>query len=208
MRTIRRPFTASCLATWLAARRRRRRPRRPSPSTTTTSAAPSTALPAPKPACGSSPRPTTFDTRYAKIVVTDDQRPLRRSRSAARELSGVGARLRARRLDEGRGPPRPNVGSRRERGAVAGRRRRRLSGRVLVLDDEGADARARSARCRAASISISRRSRICRASAAIRSASSRRARCRRSSRACRAITTRGCGAFSPGKPAARCWRPR
>ncbi len=202
MRTIRRPFTVSCLATWLAAG-------------AGVAAAQTVAIdnddiggtvngPAgPEAGVWVIAETDDFDTRYAKIVVTDDQRPLRRPRSAARELSGVGARLRARRLDEGRGPPRANVGSRRERGAVAGRRRRRVSGRVLVLDDEGAERRAKSARCRAASISISRRSRICRASAAIRSASSRRARCRSEFASIRTITTRGCGAFSPVRPAAQ-----
>ena len=39
-----------------------------------------------------------FETRFAKIVVTDDQRPLRHPGSAGRELQGLGARLRARGL--------------------------------------------------------------------------------------------------------------
>ena len=109
-------------------------------------------------------------------------RPFRRPRSAARELSGVGARLRARRLDEGRGPP---------------RRKRWTSSRNAAPSPAAAavvypaaywysmmkvpDGERSQLAARRRQSSTSRRSRICRASAAIRSASSRRARCRRSS---------------------------
>ena len=149
-----------------------------------------------------------FDTRYAKIVVTDDQGRYVVPDLAAGELSGLGARLRPRRLGEGRWPPRANVESRRERGAVAGRGAVVYPAAYWYSMMKVPQPQRGRARCRAASTNTSRRSRTCRASAAIRSASSRRARCRRSSASYRAITTRGCGAFSRAKRASRCSRPR
>jgi hypothetical protein len=40
-------------------------------------------------------------TRYAKMVVTDDPRPLRRARPAESQIQGMGARLWPRRFTEG-----------------------------------------------------------------------------------------------------------
>ena len=75
--------------------------------------------------------------RYIKIVVTDDQRPLRRARSAEGELQRVGARLRPRRQREGDGAARQASSNLTATPAPNdGRRRAVLPGDLLVLDAE------------------------------------------------------------------------
>ena len=52
---------------------------------------------------------TDLPTKYAKIVVTDGPGPLRRPGPADRELPGLGARLRPRRLSQDAGETRPTA---------------------------------------------------------------------------------------------------
>ena len=156
MRTIRRPVTASCLATLLA-------------GSAGIAAAQSVAIdnddiggivtgPAgPEAGVWVIAETDDFETRYAKIVVTDDQ-----GRYVVPDLPPADYQVWVRGyglVDSAKvaGRPGQDAESHRQDGAVAGRGSRRVSRRVLVLDDEGAGSEPRSARYRAASINISRR---------------------------------------------------
>ncbi len=209
MRTIRRPFTLSCLATLLAAcSGGGNEPSAPAVAIDNDDIGGTVNGPA-GPEAGVW---VIAETRRLRHALREDRRdrrsrPLRRSGFAGGELSGLGARLRARRFDEGRGPSRANVGSRRERGAVTGGRRRRLSRRVLVLDDEGAERR------RSQLVAGRRQpvSRVGQEPLVHRLSSDRPARDAHDTERVlehAATTTRGCGAFNRGRPAPRCSRAR
>ncbi len=115
-----------------------RAPKRPR-STPTTSAASSTGADGPEAGVWVIAETDAFADALREDRRHRRPRPLRRSRSAAGRLSALGARLRPRGFRQGR-PARPgktlNLTRRRRRRRPP--RRSRVSGRVLVLDDEGA----------------------------------------------------------------------